>query len=323
MGRAINPQILYEGKPSFVPVEGTDVKMAVNSDDEIFQAENMYWACTKGIWMKSKEAASGWAPATEIPKALTTLPESSGVFQVRFVRPLGARENEGPSFAAAGGYAGVFVVNGTTVHGTGVTKRGVLRAIEPGQANWYPYPKTHGENRWYDPWAGVFQPRTVRYGEDGKALASEWSPYTASYGRVRHYSDRYNQGGRRMFPWNENEQEFVRAAPRPDVYAAWGTNVQQRDGIPADKVPIGDRAGETSASIAAAVVADEKGAAWRLSDKGAAETWDGKAWVVPKDAAPEDVKAWLAVLKRLQARPDQMKTWAARRNAPLPFLSSK
>lgn len=313
LGRAVNVEIAYEGKgPENVPIEGADLAQVTNSEDDIFKAEGAYWCCARGVWLRSDDGKSQWKPATKLPAAIEAIPEMSGAAHVRFCRPLGAAE-DGTAFSVTGGYHGVFFPNGSPVHGTGQTRRGMQR-----NGNWYAYPKTFGENRWYDPAAGMFQPRTVKYDAEGRPVAAEWSPYTASYGRIRHFADRYAMGGRRMFPWQEGEQRLDTAAPRPDIYGVWGTSIKSRDGIALDKLPLGDRAAETSQK-APPVVADEKGAAWRQGEK-SLETWDGKAWVA-KDGAGEDVKTWLAVMRRLQLRPDQWKTWAARRMAPLPVNS--
>lgn len=308
--KATSLTVQYEGgAPSTVPLEGTAAKMVVNSDDDVFVADGSYWCCARGVWLVSDDGRSGWKPAAAVPATLASVPESSGAYHVRFCSALGPAE-AGLRFGASGGYSGVHVVRGAPVHGTGHGRRGVLRG-----GNWYPYPRTYGENRWYDPLAGVFQPRTVRYDASLRAVADEWSPYTASYGRVRQYADRWGQGGRRMLPWAPERGRFESAAPRPDVYQLWGLSVKERDGLDAKRFPLGDRAAETSPAEGA-VVADEAGAAWRLGAAGP-ETWKDEKWVAAEGCgAPE--RAWLDALARVNARPDQIRAWAAKRAAPLP-----
>jgi hypothetical protein len=237
------------------------------------------------------------------------VPEASASLQVRYCRALGAVEG-GFRYGVSGGYLGVFLWKGAPVHGSGYTRRGLFRA-----GNWYPYPRTFGENRWYDPISGVFQARTVNYGADMKPVATEWSPYTASYGRVQAFADRYGQGGRRMFPWTPDTGKFDVSVPRPDPYLSWGTQVKERDGLPAARFPLGDRGAETPPAEPE-VVADATGVSWRLGDKGP-ETWkDGRWQAADGIGAPE--KAWLDTFVRINARPAQLRAWAEKRRAPLP-----
>lgn len=310
IGRAVSLTVQYEGgEPRTVPIEGTDLKLVVNSDDDVVVGDGAWWCCARGVWFRSDDGKSGWKAATTLPPGVAALPEASGLFHLRFCRPLGAGES-GPRFAAAGSYAGVFFLKGAPVHGTGHTRRGVLRG-----GHWYPYPRTWGENRWYDPVSGAFQPRTVRYDARMRAVADEWSPYTASFGRVRHFADRYGQGGRRMFPWAPDRGRFDTAVGRPDAYESWGIQVKDRDGLDPKVLPLGDRSGDEPPSEPA-VVADANGTAWRLGASGS-ETWKDAAWVAA-DGCGAAEKAWLEALARADARVGQIRAWSARRAAALP-----
>ncbi|MCE9637628.1 MAG: hypothetical protein K8T90_18165 [Planctomycetes bacterium] len=313
--RATSISIQFADKePRLVPIEGTDVKVVTNCDDEVFVTGGAWWCCARGVWFKSDDGKTNWAPATQVPKALDGIPEAGGAFQVRDCRAVGAVE-AGFRFGVTGGYSGLFTWKGLPLYGTGYTRRGLAR-----NGNWYPYPRTWGENRWYDPVAGAFQPRTVTYTADMKGVATEWSPYTASYGRVRGFADRYSQGGRRAFPWTADSGKFDLSAPRPDPFETWGTQIKERDGVPAASFPLGDRTSETS-SKELPVVADPQGLAWRMGEKGP-ETWKDARWQAPDPKAGESLgaeeKRWLETFARLNARPDQLRAWAEKRRAPLP-----
>ena len=308
--RATSITVQYDGKEMrTVPVDGADVKLVVNTDDDVFEVDGAYWCCARGVWFHSDDGKSAWTLATEIPKSIEGITESTGAYQVRSVRPLGAVEG-GFRFGATGGYSGVFLWKGAPIYGTGYSRRGLLRS-----GNWYPSPRTYGENRWYDPLAGVFQPRTVTYDADLKATASEWSPYTASYGRVGAFADRYGQGGRRMFPWILEQSRFDVGAGRPDPYAPWGTQVKEQDGILVSKLPWGDRTTET-APQEPAIVADAAGAVWRLGAK-SPETGKDAKWQ-PAEGCGAAEAAWLDAFTRIHARPAQLRTWAEQRRGALP-----
>lgn len=310
ISRATSVTVSYEGKePRVVPLEGSNVKFATNTDDDVFSADGAFWCCAKGLWFRSDDGRANWSPAPSVPLTLSSVTESCGLFQTKFVRAAGPAE-QGFRFAVSGGFQGVFVSKGAPVHGTGAVRRGVLR-----DGNWFPYPRTWGENRWYDPVAGVFQARSVRYGADMKAAADEWSPYTASYGRVRQFADRYGQGGRRMFPFTADSGRFDLSAGRPDPFGPWGTQVKERDGLDAKRFPLGDRSAETSPKEPA-VVADAKGVVWRAGAK-SAETWNGKDWAAGEGFGDAE-RAALETLVRIRSRPDQLRAWAEKRRAALP-----
>jgi hypothetical protein len=310
LGRATSLTVQYEGgQPNTVPLEGTDLKLVTNSDDDVVVAENAWWCCARGVWMRSEDGRQNWKPATSLPAAIASLPEASGAFQLRYCKALGPVEG-GFRFGVTGGYSGVLAMRGVPVHGTGHSRRGVLRG-----GHWYPFPRTFGDNRWYDPVSGVFHPRTVRYDASLRPVADEWSPYTASYVRVRPFADRWSQGGRRMFAWAADKGRFEPSGERPDVYELWGMQVKQRDGIDVKRLPLGDRSAETAAAEPP-VVADESGAAWRLGAKGP-ETWKDGAWVAAEGPGANE-RTWLGILQRIGARPEQLRAWAAKRAAPLP-----
>ncbi len=301
-------EVKYEGKgPNVVAVEG-DLKMATNTDDDVFVVGTTFYVCQRGVWYRSDDGRSPWKPVVELPPALRAIPPGSGAYQDNAVRPH-PDAGELSVFGTTSGYYGVFPWKGSPVHGTGWPRRGMLR-----NANWYPAPRSYGENRWYDPITGVFQPRTVRYQADGTALADEWSPYTASYGRVDIYGSRYDQGGRRMFHVGSEDGKIDTAVARPDVYALWFSYVKTREGMKPEELPLGDRRGET-APTEARLAADETGKVWRLSAAGV-EGFEGGKWAAAKPA-PE-VQAWLETEARIDARPAQWKTWRALRAAPLP-----
>jgi hypothetical protein len=303
-------QVLFEpdGKaPVTAPLDG-DVKAVVNTEDDCFELGKAFYVCQRGTWYTSDNGSTNWKACADVPDAMKHLSETSGSYHVNFCRALGL-DGDLANYAIRGGYHGVFASKGAPVYGTGSTKRGITR-----KGNWYPYPRTYGENRWYDPATNVFQPRSVRPRADGSTTADEWSPYTASYGRVQLYGCRYDQGGRRMFTYSEDELKFMTSATRPDVYSLWLGQLKKREGLDPSAFPFGDRAAET-APEAARLAADEAGHVWRIGAKGP-ETFDKGSWVAGKPA-PE-VVAWLDTLARIDARPALWKRWREQRAAPIP-----
>jgi hypothetical protein len=303
-------QVLFEpeGKgPVAEPLDG-DVKSVANTEDDCFAVGKAWYACQRGVWFKSEDGRSKWLTCADVPEALRKLPETSPSWHVRFCRALGI-DGETAGFAISTGYYGTIPFGTAPVYGTGSTKRGMVR-----NKNWYPCARTWGENRWYDPATGIFQPRSVRSRADGTTSADEWSPYTASYGRVVYYGCRYDQGGRRMFPYSSEEMKWDASAGRPDIYALWLAQVKKRESLDASQFPFGDRASET-APAEPRLASDETGRVWRTGAKGP-ETFEKGAWIAGKPA-PE-VVAWMDALARVDARPAQWKRWRELRAAPIP-----
>lgn len=311
IGKSSPAQVLFEGKdPVVAPLDG-DLKTFTNTEDDCIGAGGAWYVCQRGAWFTSADGRSGWKAAGTLPDAVRKLGETSGIFHVTGSRPAGI-EGDDAVFAVTAGYYGVFLGKGAPVYGTGAGRRGVLR-----NSNWYPTARSWGENRWYDASLGVFLPRSVRPKPDGKFVADEWSPYTASYGRVNLYGCRYDQGGRRMFPFNADSDEgrFETAVTRPDVWSLWGEKVRSREGIKAGDFPLGDRSGEVPPADPR-LVADETGHVWRTNDKGVTETFADGAWKAGK--APAEAATWLATLARVDARPAQWKSWRERKAAAIP-----
>ena len=303
-------QVLYEpeGKGPVTAPEGGDLKAVTNTEDDCFAAGKNWYVCHFGVWYRSEDGRSKWQMCADVPEALRKLPESSPSWHIRFCRPLGI-EGDNASFAVSSGYYGTIALGGSPVYGTGATQRGIVR-----NKNWYPCARTWGENRWYDPATGVFQPRSVRPRADGVTEAADWSPYTASYGRVVYYGCRYYLGGRRMFQYSSEEMSWDHSAGRPDIYTHWLAKVKQREGLDASQFPFGDRATE-AAPPEPRMGSDETGHVWRVGAKGL-ETFEKGAWIVGKPA-PE-VIAWMEAVSRIDARPALWKRWRELRAAAIP-----
>jgi hypothetical protein len=304
-------QVLLEGKSlETAPLEG-DVKYVTNTEDDCFVVGGAYYVCQRGAWFKSDDGKGSWKACVDLPAAIAKIPENTVAYHTTFCRPLGV-EGETATFGVRAGYYGTYAFRGAPVYGNGVTRRGMQR-----NSNWYPCARTYGENRWYDSTTGSFQTRTTRPRADGTVVADEWSPYTASYGREMFYACRYDIGGRRMYPYSEEDGTPDLADRRPDVYGKWLREVKKREGFDPSAFPFGDRSSET-APEGGRIAVDATGRVWRLGAKGA-ETFDKGAWVIDKQtpAAPETV-AWLEALARIDARPAISKKWREARAAPIP-----
>ncbi len=305
-------ELLVEGKEPVTAALDGDVKMVTNTEDDCFVVDGVSYLSQRGTWYRSDDGLKGWKACAEIPESLRNLPAPVPGWHTTFCRPIGF-EGDNATFALGAGWYGVFAWKGSPVYGTGTTRRGMSRTGSSG-ANWYPSQRSYGENRWYDPATGIFQPRTVRPREGGTTSADEWSPYTASYGRVVYYGSRYDQGGRRMYPYSSDEMKFDTSSARPDIYAVWMAQVKKRENLDLTLFPFGDRSAET-APAEARLATDESGRVWRIGAKGP-EFAEKGGWTNGKPAA--EIVAWLDTLARIDARPALWKRWRELRAAPVP-----
>ena len=113
-------QVVYDGQPKFKPVTDTTLRYAVNTPTPVVEVDpNAYYAVQNGVWFTSSTALGPWAVATSVPGVIYTIPPSSPIHYVTYVRIL----EYTPETVRVGytpGYLGTVVSqDGTVVYGTG------------------------------------------------------------------------------------------------------------------------------------------------------------------------------------------------------------
>lgn len=114
------PPPQYDGEPKFQPIEGTSLQYAINTATPVIEtAPGQYYAVVNGVWFAGSTPAGPWVIADTVPPAIYSIPPSSPVYYVTYVRVYGAT----PDVVYVGytpGYYGTYVVpTGTVVYGTG------------------------------------------------------------------------------------------------------------------------------------------------------------------------------------------------------------
>jgi hypothetical protein len=134
--------VSYDGEPKFKPIEGAaGLQYAANSALPVILVEQSktYYAVSNGIWFTCSEPAGEWVCATSVPPVIYTIPTSSPVHYVTYVRIYGT----GPGVVYLGytpGYMGTCVTaDGVVVYGTGY-----YYAPYVSTTVWYGYPPTYG-----------------------------------------------------------------------------------------------------------------------------------------------------------------------------------
>jgi len=209
-------KIEYDGPPKFEKIEGTKMTYAVNSQVPVIHVASRYYAVDNAVWFVSNSTTSTWQVATEIPAVIYTIPPSSPVYHVTFVRIYKAT----PDVVYVGytpGYTGTYVYHQTIVYGTGY-----YYPYWYGHY-YYPRPATWGFHVTYNPWSGwgfglsySTGPFTFMIGGGGWYGGGWWGP--------AHYHAGYRHGwanGVRAGYWAGQQR------PRPDLYR----NAANRDRV--------------------------------------------------------------------------------------------
>ncbi len=110
----------YDGAPQFKSIEGTTLQYAVNTSTPVIAVSaNSYYAVTNGVWFTASAATGPWTVATDVPTAIYTIPPSSPVHNVTYVKVYGATP-ESVYVGYTPGYSGTVVSSSNViVYGTG------------------------------------------------------------------------------------------------------------------------------------------------------------------------------------------------------------
>ncbi|HZU96852.1 MAG TPA: hypothetical protein VFF73_09185 [Planctomycetota bacterium] len=130
-------EIVYDGEPRFVPIEGTALRYAVNTRTPVIECRGRFYACEDGIWFVAPSPRGPWVVADSVPPEIYSIPPSSPLHYVTYVHVYDAT----PGYVLVGytpGYFGAYAYDGCVVWGTGYYYRPWIGSY------WYGYPWTFG-----------------------------------------------------------------------------------------------------------------------------------------------------------------------------------
>jgi len=128
------------GGPSFMPIAGTSLSYAANTDTPVIMAgPNSYYACQAGLWFVAATPFGPWAVAIFVPSVIYTIPASCPIHYVTYAYVYGYT----PTVVYVGytpGYMGTVVApGGVVVYGTGYYYPPVVVGV-----TYVSYPPTYG-----------------------------------------------------------------------------------------------------------------------------------------------------------------------------------
>jgi len=113
--------VKYDGDPQFKAIEGTNLQYVVNTATPVIKVDNEhYYAIENAVWFLGPSPAGPWAVASSIPAAIYSIPPSSSLHYVTYVKVYRST----PDAVHVGytpGYYGTVVSSSTStvVYGTG------------------------------------------------------------------------------------------------------------------------------------------------------------------------------------------------------------
>ena len=175
---AAHLEITYDGNPVFQPIEGTDLQNAVNSPVPVIRvSEESFYALDNGVWFVAPTPFGPWAVTSYVPSVIYSIPRSSPLYNVTYVRVYDAT----PEVVYVGytpGYVGSYVSSDyVVVYGTGWPYSPWIGSVWYGapitwgfgfsffHSWWHPYPWHWHRSAWgpprpyYRPWWGPWYPR--------------------------------------------------------------------------------------------------------------------------------------------------------------------
>ncbi|HEX7908111.1 MAG TPA: carbohydrate-binding family V/XII [Paraburkholderia sp.] len=164
--------VVYDGAPRFTPVAGTSLSYAVNTATPVIEVDpGHYYAVSNGVWFTAGAPDGAWRVATSVPDVIYSIPASSPLHYVVYVRIYSVT----PDTVVVGytpGYMGVVVnTDGTVVYGTGYVYPPYVGAV------YYGYPPTYG----YDAGFALSAAEGFGFGFAAGAIWGAAQPYWGPY----------------------------------------------------------------------------------------------------------------------------------------------
>ena len=222
------PEVVYQGDPTFQPIEKTSLERAVNTDKDIIKFGDLYYMCFQGVWFMSRSATGPWEVTTTIPQEVYQIPASSPSHHVTYVTVVEDDDDNDDlaTFAYVAGYTGLMIAWGCAVWGTGW--------YYPPYVGWgyypiyYPYMHTYGFSAWYNPWTGTYGRGAAVYGPYGGAgVGARYNPRTGTYARGAAAYGPYGAGAAAQ-AWNPRTGTYAQTRQGSNVYGSWGSSYVQR-----------------------------------------------------------------------------------------------
>lgn len=130
--------LVFDGDPQLEPIEGTPLYYVINCATPVIRVDDQTWyAVENGVWFVAASLDGPWAVADSVPTVIYSIPTSSPLHYVTYVKVYGST----PDSVYVGytpGYFGTVVSDDVVVYGTGYDYTPWIGSY------WYGPPVTYG-----------------------------------------------------------------------------------------------------------------------------------------------------------------------------------
>lgn len=135
----VKPTVRYDGEPLLRPITGTNLQYVINASVPVIRAASgRFYAVDRGVWFVASSLKGAWNVASEIPVEIYSIPASSPLHYVIYVRVYSSTPTEVVVGYTPGYFGTVVAPGGIVVYGTGYV-------YDPWISDyWYPAPATYG-----------------------------------------------------------------------------------------------------------------------------------------------------------------------------------
>ena len=159
----------FNGAPAFASVDagGAAIRYATNASQPVLEVAGAFYCCSSGAWFTSGSPTGPWSLTDRVPDPIYAIPPSCPAYPVTYVLCYGSTRDAATgrlvdaTFGASAGYLGTYVVDGTTVFGTGYdysAAAGTDDAPSDLLDGYQPAPATYGTPVAYDTQTGTYSP---------------------------------------------------------------------------------------------------------------------------------------------------------------------
>ena len=118
--KAASMTVSYDGSPQFKSIENTTLMYAVNTSIPVIKVDSRsYYAVQNGVWFVATSPAGSWIVATSVPVSIYTIPVSSPLHYVTYVKIYGSTSDVVYVGYTPGYYGTVVTSSSIVVYGTG------------------------------------------------------------------------------------------------------------------------------------------------------------------------------------------------------------
>jgi hypothetical protein len=169
---AASVTVSFDGTPQFKPIENTTLMYAVNTSIPVIRVDSRsYYAVQNGVWFVATAPVGPWAVATSVPVAIYTIPVSSSLHYVTYVKIYGSTSDVVYTGYTPGYYGTIVTANNIVVYGTGWYYPPYIGAY------WYGAPYTYGYGAAFTWGVATGWGLAYTYGSGWWGAAAYYGPY--------------------------------------------------------------------------------------------------------------------------------------------------